>query len=297
MPLIIFVLFLLSFHSLQAAECVEGQAVTLTGTLSEKTFAGPPNYESIQAGDTPETYVIAALNPGSCVDSQQVQLVFTGTHTPHILQRLYGKPVSLTGTLFEAQTGHHHTPFLMEVSAVDATVTKQPGREYHEVLEQDLLSLSVLAQGKEVYRHTLIHSQREGDVLAVELGDYKINGDNLTLYSYWDTTDETQSFPKGARKQVVHFNTEGQAEQKFGEISIHVGKKSDIARKTGDALVYVLVKEPPEKVRDNINLFYRLIKEQYQAEFLARADESADLSREVMSVLKKSIDTFTKDWK
>lgn len=69
----------------------EPAVVTLAGTLSSRTYAGPPNYEDIRAGDRPETYWILQLeNPvnvlvdenaeldRSELDVCEVQLVFIG---------------------------------------------------------------------------------------------------------------------------------------------------------------------------------------------------------------------------
>jgi hypothetical protein len=47
----------------QQQECLayEPAVVQLIGTISKKTFPGPPNYESIKKGDKPETYWVLDL--------------------------------------------------------------------------------------------------------------------------------------------------------------------------------------------------------------------------------------------
>jgi len=57
---IIAILMLFIIPSLLFAECMnyEPDAVSLTGKIIRKTFPGRPNYESIKAGDEPETYWI-----------------------------------------------------------------------------------------------------------------------------------------------------------------------------------------------------------------------------------------------
>ena len=103
--------------------------IQLKGTLSVKTYYGPPNY-----GENPETDAKEALpilllskpvnvrgNPDpkagfdrrSVEDVREIQLVLTMPHKEFI-----GKTVLVKGTLFHAFTGHHHTDVLMEVRSI-----------------------------------------------------------------------------------------------------------------------------------------------------------------------------------
>ncbi|MBI5888124.1 MAG: hypothetical protein HZB82_05355 [Deltaproteobacteria bacterium] len=55
---LLFVLGLIAFTGdAQAEECLSywPAKVRLTGTIVEKTFPGPPEFESIEKGDRPET--------------------------------------------------------------------------------------------------------------------------------------------------------------------------------------------------------------------------------------------------
>src|SRR6185295_549461 len=70
---------------------------------------------------------------GSVADVKLVQLVLThGEYKSHA--RLVGKTVKATGAFFAAQTGHHHTPVLLQVAslepagAVDANSKARPAR-------------------------------------------------------------------------------------------------------------------------------------------------------------------------
>jgi hypothetical protein len=105
--------------------------VKLDGTLIRKTFPGPPNYESVKKGDTPETYWLLNLFHPICVSKDErepdlnpeqtgvgvIQLVVDPllykTHS-----RLIGKRVVTTGTLFGSHTGHHHAPVLLKVTSL-----------------------------------------------------------------------------------------------------------------------------------------------------------------------------------
>jgi hypothetical protein len=105
---------------------------SIIGTLVRKTFPGPPNYESVQAGDQAETgwYVTLAQpvcfagtstngpNSRDIAAVHLVQLVLThGEYKSHA--GLVGKHVKVTGTFFAAQTGHHHAPVLVQVRTLE----------------------------------------------------------------------------------------------------------------------------------------------------------------------------------
>jgi hypothetical protein len=109
----------------------ETDGVRLTGTLSKKTFPGPPNYESIRKGDQPETYWILHLTRPICVAAgaddaaesgvKDVQLILT--QKQYALYKGFVGPrvrVTLMGKLSHAITGHHHTPVLMEVATISS---------------------------------------------------------------------------------------------------------------------------------------------------------------------------------
>lgn len=107
----------------------EPSAVVLQGTIRRHTFAGPPNYESIAKGDKPEDVWLLHLTAPLCVsanatwqkerDVSRVQLVFAdGPKEYERYRRLLDQKAIVTGTLFHAQTGHHHTRVLVTVRSI-----------------------------------------------------------------------------------------------------------------------------------------------------------------------------------
>jgi len=105
--------------------------VTLTGIVISRTFPGPPNYESIRDGDTPENYWLLVLPRAICVNQKpgdltnvakkkirRVQLVFSSETDYEKYRGLLGKRVVATGTLYGSHTGHHKTPVLLTGSNV-----------------------------------------------------------------------------------------------------------------------------------------------------------------------------------
>ena len=102
--------------------------VTITGVAVSDTFPGPPNYESIQAGDKPEDYWVLRLSSPIFVlgapnddlnvsenDISALQLVFMNSDDYNTYRKLLNGKVKVTGTLFHAMSGHHHTKVLLAV--------------------------------------------------------------------------------------------------------------------------------------------------------------------------------------
>src|ERR1700730_16101279 len=118
------------------AACInfkDTNSLSFEGSLSYRIFAGPPNYEDVRKGDTPEpAYILTLdapvcvegdefLNPGQPFDKIQVYPAETnGAGAGHALWRdlrqLVGKRVSVEGkSAFGAHTGHHHAPILLPI--------------------------------------------------------------------------------------------------------------------------------------------------------------------------------------
>ena len=109
-------------------ECVsyEPDTVALTGTILRHTFPGPPNYESVAKGDQPERVWVLHLAAPMCVSASsdweketgvsQVQLVITDDFSQY--RKFLGRKVVVSGTLYRAHTGHHHTKVLLTVSDI-----------------------------------------------------------------------------------------------------------------------------------------------------------------------------------
>ncbi|MBI5492901.1 MAG: DUF4431 domain-containing protein [Deltaproteobacteria bacterium] len=113
-----------------AEECLshEPTEVRLIGTIIRKTFPGPPNYESIEKGDEPETFWILKLKRPVCVKGRPDDELNSETEKNiknlHLVldnemyaryKHLVLKNVIAEGTLFHAHTAHHRTKVLMTV--------------------------------------------------------------------------------------------------------------------------------------------------------------------------------------
>jgi hypothetical protein len=103
----------------------EPEKVTLTGRLVYRVFYGPPNYGENPKTDSRETQPILILdapvdvvaNGGDPTD-QTERGVKRITLVGHSTSRFIGKRIAVEGTLFHANTGHHHTKVLMTVAFI-----------------------------------------------------------------------------------------------------------------------------------------------------------------------------------
>jgi hypothetical protein len=109
----------------------EPKIVTLTGMIKFKTFPGPPNYESIEAGDDAETcpylfldHTVDVVVPEDDANSEdepeknlKVMQIAVDEETSNwswSKNKYVGKHVRVTGTLYHSLTGHHHTRVLID---------------------------------------------------------------------------------------------------------------------------------------------------------------------------------------
>lgn len=102
---------------------------TLYGTLSTKVYWGPPGYGEDTTVDEKENVYLLVLDKGINIQApkkdlsdgyngainnvMQLQLV-----NQQSLDAYLNKDVTVTGTLFGAQTGHHHTDVLLDVKSI-----------------------------------------------------------------------------------------------------------------------------------------------------------------------------------
>lgn len=102
---------------------------TMYGTLSTKVYWGPPGYGEDTTVDEKENVYLLVLDKGINIQApkkdlsdgyngainnvMQLQLV-----NQQSLDAYLNKDVTVTGTLFGAQTGHHHTDVLLDVKNI-----------------------------------------------------------------------------------------------------------------------------------------------------------------------------------
>lgn len=116
----------------------KGEPHNLTGALSHRIFPGPPGFQDVRRGDTPEPGYILQLAASICLSGDefadpdkmfsQVQLVETDK-TANTMRSLLGKNVTVAlSQPMAAQTGHHHRPLVAWVT--DIAVVEDATTEY-----------------------------------------------------------------------------------------------------------------------------------------------------------------------
>jgi hypothetical protein len=113
-----------------AHECHRvGDEVRLSGSLTHKAFAGPPNYVDSRHGDARESVPVLSLSAPLCVRREEVpgerrvrparlkavQVLDVHEQLAGDARRHCARRCSLTGRLVEAESGHHHTPVVLEL--------------------------------------------------------------------------------------------------------------------------------------------------------------------------------------
>ena len=121
-------LAMLFMGSSHAAPCLDYREIEIRGVLTSKTFPGPPNYESVSAGDQKETCFFVGLAKPVCVSNggaalepagqriRKIQLVFgweTAQDAYDQLRPSLGRRVSCKGVLLGSHTGHHHSDVML----------------------------------------------------------------------------------------------------------------------------------------------------------------------------------------
>ncbi len=95
--------------------------VALEGRLMVREFPGPPNYEDVRLGDTPERASILELTSPICVAngtirwSGQAHLFSTSDVIRRRLGSARGHWIRIRGKGFGAITGHHRAPLVVDV--------------------------------------------------------------------------------------------------------------------------------------------------------------------------------------
>ena len=106
----------------------EPDITELRGTIYQKIYPGPPNYENIEKGDRLETAFILALNEPINVEVEsleeddlnqtergvrEIHISFTDSEPP---KECWDREISVKGTLYSAHTGHHRRRVLMSAN-------------------------------------------------------------------------------------------------------------------------------------------------------------------------------------
>lgn len=164
-----------------AAACLDlsmHPEISVSGELSRPMFAGPPNYEDVRKGDTPEPAYILTLDSPFCVvgdefqdDGQtidRIQLIDQNG----ILIKLVGQSVDVSGNdPFGEHTGHHHAPLLMTVALASLNDAPADASSASTTVEAFYLSLEI-GDGASAAMFVVPEKRGKGPFSAVALTDF-----------------------------------------------------------------------------------------------------------------------------
>lgn len=179
-------LALSALPAIAQAECFDvskSEPAELSGVLSHRIFAGPPGYEDVQKGDTPEPGYVLKLPAAICLTGDpdftdpsnlfdEVQVV-SREATEKSMRALDGRSVTvqLSGHI-PAHTGHHHRPLVAWVEAIsaDKDVTEEYGTAASTV-RAFYLALAA-GDGKAASALVVEEKRRKGPFSAKELSRF-----------------------------------------------------------------------------------------------------------------------------
>lgn len=120
-----------------APSCLKvGATVSLHGRLISRTFAGPPGYDSVRDGDAAEVTPVLRLGRALCVTGllgdtdlkrhwiRELQVLDVHDRLDARQRGACQRACVLPGQLARAESGHHHTPVMIELGP-------QPKPDHH----------------------------------------------------------------------------------------------------------------------------------------------------------------------
>jgi hypothetical protein len=99
--------------------------IELEGRLERQVFPGPPNYSDIRRGDLPDSAFILVMDDPFCLiegesgpttSFRRVHVYAADSSLNARLRAAVGRRIRVIGEGFEAHTGHHRSPLVVEVS-------------------------------------------------------------------------------------------------------------------------------------------------------------------------------------
>jgi hypothetical protein len=154
------------------------------GTLQYRIFPGPPNFEDVRRGDSPEPAYILKLPSPICVidndispdqkfDTIQLLLDQADSVLPKELRSMVGGAVFVGGkSAFTAHTGHHHAPLLLTVTSLSPYI--DPTRAYGTpmtVVQAFYLALGA-GHGAEAAQFVVPGKRRSGPLSAAAIDGF-----------------------------------------------------------------------------------------------------------------------------
>jgi len=190
-PVLLLIGLTLGLASAANAACLDlkqTNVLSFEGTLNYRIFAGPPNYEDVRKGGTPEpTYILTLTEPicasgDEFVDPRdtfsQVQIFpeSSGKAVPALakdLRRWVGKRVVVEGASpFGAHTGHHHAPLLLPITRI--ALASVPTQSYGTAMTtvQAFYAALSAGNGEEAAKFVIPKKRSSGPLSATAISKF-----------------------------------------------------------------------------------------------------------------------------
>ena len=164
--------------------------LSFQGILNYRIFPGPPNYEDVRKGDTPEPTYILKLDEPICATGDEfvdpntkfdrIQIFPESDKAAQALWRdlrgFIGQRVLVAGTgAFGRQTGHHHAHLMLPIVSISAAFdpTKSHGTSMTTV-QGFYLALSA-GNGEEAAKFVVPEKRSSGPLSAIAISNFYSN--------------------------------------------------------------------------------------------------------------------------
>src|SRR5215470_1976884 len=165
-------------------------SLSFQGTLNYRIFPGPPNYEDVRKGDTPEPTYILKLQELICATGDEsvdpntkfdrIQIFPESDKAAQALWRdlrgFIGQRVLVAGTgAFGRHTGHHHAPLMLPIVSISAPFdpTKSHGTSMTTV-QGFYLALGA-GNGEEAAKFVVPEKRSSGPLSAIAISNFYSN--------------------------------------------------------------------------------------------------------------------------
>ncbi len=180
-----------------------------------------------------------------------------------------------------------------EVKIINGIEFEFKQRTVDDLEQADYIEL--YRNGKKVLTHTNFKTDGDCSSENLELGTYKVKGDEIYFYSYWASGDRMQKnvYPFGFRKQIYKVKKSG----KILAVSsiLYVESYVDSFNKP-EAIDYLHKKTKTAFEIKKVKEYTSIIEKEYEGKFVVHKVKNK-LEREVRNVLQKEIKMNTKYWK
>ena len=141
---------------------------------------------------------------------------------------------------------------------------------------------------KSLLTFPLFRSYADGHYEEVELGKYRVEGNELLLFTWWNFRGQDNAAPVGAKKMVYEVREDGKLYWKSGLVYLEEGSR-------GEGAGFLKYPVTNQEEREVFVSYVRAIEKKHLARFVFGTDSDA-LFAEVKQELKNEIAAVKANW-